>query len=220
MDSSNIKLVNSQHKKSSSENPYFSPSSPNLIKTKIDPLLKPVKSLKKVKLISDSSTSSIKDMVKTESGIQLSEFDSYGKQIRSLMSGYRLESEPNLKVKFHNSIEESSKNLRSFFNSKNRSIMAKSFDGKQININVNTEEFKTPLDAVLVLKNNKIIHDNLIKTFLDRQTNKYYETYREIDHSIMNSKFVKNVKNKAKIFSSMSSHPQETSKLIISIVRI
>ena len=197
-----IKLV--KHKKSKSEVNNLSTIPTYRGSTNLGKIIKSPNSIRKILL--NSSSQSIKDILKTDTPTQkIKEFDQYGKQIKGLMSEYRLESEPSLINKFGTSLEESSKNIKSFFLKQSRHGQ-RSIEGSSINIGVENSEYKSPLDAVLVLKNNKIIHDNLVKTFLERQTLKYVATYHDIDYSSMNSKLKITSNTKAKIFNSHTQH--------------
>jgi hypothetical protein len=157
-------------------------------------------SSKKMKL--NSSSFSIKDFLQTENNNhqRCVGFDQYQKQIGGLMSEYNLDNQTN---KLASSIyDDSSKNLKNLFNHKSKSSTKYPDEGSNINICITTEDFRNHSFAVSVIKKNKIIHDNMKKSFFERQTQKYAETYRDIEHSNINTKLRKIAKSKAKIFSS------------------
>ena len=116
------------------------------------------------------------------------------------MSEYNFD---NLVNKMGNSIDDdSSKNIKNFLNQKSKSSTKYPDEGSNINICITTEEFKNHSYALSLIKKNKKIHDSMKKSFFERQIQKYTETYREINHSNINSKLRKIAKSKAKIFSS------------------
>ena len=140
------------------------------------------------KIKGNSTSHSFKNWNILETDSNITEIEKYQKNNQGLMSEYRFESEPNLLTKFGNFAQaDEMKNIKSFFNNSLK-INSKTFLGKiskenNININVPTEDYKSILDAVLVLKNNKEIHNNLVKNFICRQNYKYLETYQEINNS-------------------------------------
>lgn len=211
-------FLGSNHKK------YYSDYNYNPVSTKIKSgtLMKNFKLSKsnpKIKINSTSHSNLIPDILNTDK-CQMMEFEKYKKNNEGLMSEYRFESEPSLLTKFGNfAAEEQMKNIKSFLTNNNNSKINSKFnhskvsEDTKINISVPTEEYKSILDAVLVLKNNKQIHDNLMKNFICRQKNKFLETYIEINnsHEKSNSNKVKvtTIMPKSNNFSSIFSNQEK-----------
>jgi hypothetical protein len=212
-----LKAIRVNHKNTKSDinmyNPFVNKTNENM-----NTMLKSSISSKKMKL--NSSTFSIKEFLQTENNNKrFVGFDQYQKELGGLMSEYNFENNAN---KLNSSMyDETSKNFKNSLNQKSKSSTKYNDEGSRINICVTTEDFRNHSYALSVIKNNKIIHDNIVKSFFERQTQKYAETFRDIEHSVLKTKLRKIAKSKAKIFSSSSlAHEKGNFNLIKELVSL